>query len=168
MVFNFFYFNFFNRSYSLRISSSRIGTCEKSRRCNVVRLLAREISEYVNMCCSLDLRAIANKSYPTTYVLFGLSLSPIDANTGPYTMQKFAKTAVASNFSSTFDITSRHDVPNKSITVCLFARQLNISELITKIQLKKFLELTRSNSRYLRSLDVILIKLIISNEHADI
>jgi len=39
---------------------------------NVVRLLAREIGEYVNMCCSLDLRAIANKSYLATYILFWL------------------------------------------------------------------------------------------------
>jgi hypothetical protein len=69
-------------------------------------------NQRIRVCRLLDLWAIANKSYPAMYVRLAYRYRRSNASAGPYAMQKFAKTATASNFSSMLDITSRCDVPN--------------------------------------------------------
>lgn len=104
----------------------------------------RQIHEH--MCCSLDLRAIANKSYPYIYT-YCLA----------YRYRRSTRISVRIRCRSsrkllphrTFEARSILNCnamsTNKSITVCLFARQLNISELL-KFSWRSWKKVERSSS----------------------
>jgi len=104
-----YFVSIFYPNYCAQVNSSCVDAHEKARS-NVAGQLARGVGEYACAACSIYEQSRINHIQLRTYP-FGLSLSPIGRECRP-AMQKFAKTATASNFSSTLDITSRCDVPN--------------------------------------------------------
>lgn len=114
-------FNFLFKLSCAGIKSflSRVGAYEKRHEatccCGTVgtrRAVARSASaSNTRACaaCSIYEQSRINHIQVIRTYSFGLSLSPIGCR---FAMQKFAKAATASNFSSTPDITSRCDVPN--------------------------------------------------------